>query len=427
MVIPKNSQELLIFLKHPLALSSFLVFGSTLLGNIFAYLFNLFAARLLGPSDYGVLAAVIALIGVSGVFSMALSVTVTKFVSSHKGKNESQKVSDLVINLTKVFFILGLLVLLFVVLFNSRLATFFNIPYKTSLIFVGIMIFVSNLLTINTAALTGLQKFSAFAFLSFGQTFLKFVLGLGLILAGLRVDGAVLAITLTAVLTYFLTFWPLKNILTFNLKKPELPWRSLMKYSLPAIFSMWGITSLASTDVVLVKKFFDPHSAGIYSFVSLIGRVIFFASGSVTSVMFPLVSERQAGGRKYKHLLYYSLLLIFIVSMFINAFYFLFPKFTISFFTGFGKTDYHLGSAYVGFLGLYYVFFSLSNSLTIYFLSVQKTLVASIPPALIALLQIALISQFHQNYLQVIFSSIICAALLLSFYLLYLFFYDRQN
>lgn len=427
MVFPKNKREILDIVKHPLALSSLLVFTSTYLGNIFAYLFNLLAARFLGPADYGILSAVIALMGIVGIFSLVLSVTVTKFVSSYKGRKENDEISRLVGDLSKVFFVVGLVVLLFVVLFNSQLADFFNIPYKSSLILVGVMIFISNLLTINTAAISGLQKFSAFAVISFCQTFLKFSLGLTLILIGLKVDGAVLAIVLTAFLTYLITFWPLKGIFRFNFKKPNLPLRSLIKYSLPAFFSMWGITLLTSTDVVLVNKFFDHHSAGVYSFAALVGRVVLFASASVTAVMFPVVSQRQASGQKYKHLLFYSLAIIFLVSLVIDSFYFVFPQFTLRFFTGFAKTDYPLGAAYVGLLGFYYLIFSLCNSLNSYFLSIHKTLIAALAPSSLAILQIILITRFHANFWQVIESSIVCGLLLLGFYLVYLFSYDHKS
>jgi len=427
MVIPRNRKEIVSFVKHPLAVNSLLVFSSTLLGNIFAYLFNIIAAKMLGPVDYGVLAAVIALMGITGVFSMSLSVTVTKFVSSYKGRGEEAEISSLVTNLTKIFLVLGVIVLIFFIVFEKPLAGFFNIPYQYAIVFVGAMILVSSLGTINMGTIGGLQNFSFIALANFSQTFLKFALGLSFIYMGFKVNGAALGIVLSAFIIYLMTFFPLRGIVSFNFSSIKLPWKKFISYSMPALFSMWGIASLTSTDVVLAKKFFDPEFAGVYSFTALVGRVIFFASSSISAVMFPLISERSAGGKRYKHLLLYGLLGTAFISLSINAFYFLFPVFTLQFFSGFGKSAYLLGASFVGILGFYYVIFSLCNSLISYFLSVHKTLVASAFPTAAALMQILLIGRFHEDPWQIIISSIVCVFLLLTAFLVYLVFYDREK
>lgn len=427
MVIPRSKKEVIDAFRHPLAFNSFLVFSSTLVGNVFAYLFNILAAKMLGPADYGVLAAVIALMGITSVFSLTLSVTVTKFVSSYKGRGEEKEIKNLISNLSKLFLLVGGLILLLFIIFEAPLASFFNIPYQYSIIFVGAMIFISSLQTINLGAIGGLQNFSFLSLANFSQTFIKFALGLSLIYLGFKVNGAVLGIVLAALATYLMTFVPLRQVISFDFSPVRLPWKKFISYSLPAIFSMWGIMALQSTDVVLVKKFFSPDFAGIYSFTALVGRVIFFASSSIAAVMFPLVSGRFAGGQRYKHLLFYGLLATLAVSTAINAFYFVFPQFTLQFFSGFGKSAYLAGSSYIGVLGFYYVIFSLCNGLTSYFLSIHKTVAASVFPTAAALLQILLLSQFHESLWQIIFSSIACVLLLLTAFLVYLFFYDRKR
>lgn len=417
--------KLFYLLRHPLTLSSLFVFASTLAGNVFAYLFNLFAARLLGPADYGILAAIIALMGIFGVVAGALFVTVTKFVSEFKGRGQDEEITLFVRRLVLVFALLGLAVLAGFFVGRQPLAAFFNIASANALVLVGLAMAVSLLSMINLGTLSGLQHFGFLALANFLGSFLKFLFGVVFLLLGGRVGGAALAVVLAPVCVYFLTFFPLRKVFLGKVKTSyAFPLRRLWAYSLPALFSTWGLIALTSSDVVLVKKYFDAETTGLYSFAALIGRVIFFASSSISTVMFPVVSERQAGGRRHDHILVYVLIVVAVVSLAIDAFYFLFSDFTIRFFSGFGKSSYLEAGRYVGLLGLYYAVFSLASLLINYFLSLRRLWPAVIWPALAALLQIVLIRFFHADVTTVIRLSLVVGVCLLS---VDLFYFWRQR
>ena len=53
--------------------------------------------------------------------------------------------------------------------------------------------------------------------------------------------------------------------------------------------------------LILVKHFFSPHDAGIYAGLSLIGRVIFFFSAPIASVMFPVIVQKYARKENYEN------------------------------------------------------------------------------------------------------------------------------
>lgn len=430
MDLSKGKERFLYYFNHPLALSGFLVFGSTFAGNLFAFLFNFLSARLLGPVNYGSLATVMAAIGITGIFSQTLFTTLVKFISNFKGEGEVGKLQALWKDLSLLFFFLGFLVFVFFYFFRSPLSQFLNVSSNASLIGVGLYLWFSFLQTINTATLTGLQDFNFVAALSFLGSFLKFILGTFFIVLGIDwgapVAGAVLGVTLSVLAVYLFTLWPLRSFAAVSgVILPKL-WRKLLRYGLPTAVSLWGMASLANADVVLVKKFFDPASAGYYSFAALVGRVVLFASSSASLIMFPLVSERAAGGRRYKHLLWGVFLVTVFISLGIGTFYFIFPKFTLWLFSGFSPS-YAAASPYLALLGFYYLFYSLSNVLVNYYLSLHKTLVTGMLTAGGALLQILLISQFHQNFFEVIVASLVSVALLLSLLLLYFFLNERRQ
>jgi O-antigen/teichoic acid export membrane protein len=57
-----------------------------------------------------------------------------------------------------------------------------------------------------------------------------------------------------------------------------------------------AVTSLSYMDVVLVKHFFDPKTAGIYSAVCLAGKVLLFILGIIPNVLLPKATSHAARG-----------------------------------------------------------------------------------------------------------------------------------
>jgi O-antigen/teichoic acid export membrane protein len=55
-----------------------------------------------------------------------------------------------------------------------------------------------------------------------------------------------------------------------------------------AIVFFVGQVVINNIDILLVKHFFPPREAGLYAAVALVGRVLYFASWSVVSAMFPV-------------------------------------------------------------------------------------------------------------------------------------------
>src|SRR5205085_2537303 len=114
----------------------------------------------------------------------------------------------------------------------------------------------------------------------------------------------------------------------------KIPLREIMKYALPTSFTVLALSAFTSTDVLLVKHFFNAHDAGFYAGLSVVGKAIFYFTAPIPVVMFPLLIKRHTQGENYKNLFYLALLLVFLPSLAITGFYFLFPKLTLTIFLG---------------------------------------------------------------------------------------------
>lgn len=397
------------------------MFASSVFSNFTAYLYNLFMGRFLGPANYGVLAALISLLTIVSILTITLSTAVVKFTATYKAQENFAALSFFFRRLSLIFALLGLLLFIVFFLVRFRLQEFLHLPSSVPLIILGILFFLNFTQTINNGILTGLQRFGFIAFSGAVSSLLKLVLGVLLVGLGWAVNGAIGAIALASLGGYLLTFWPLR----FLFKEKEntgavLPWRELLFYSAPVLLSTLGLNLLLTTDILLVKRFFSPEQAGLYSALSLVGRVVFYESSVVVAVMFALVAERHAGAREYRHLLHGSLLLVLLASLPVVVFYALFPQFSMNFFFG---NKYLAAAPYLWLFGTFTLLYSLVNVLANFFLSVKRVS-ASLLPFFFSILQAAALLLWHDSFLVVVRVSLITTALLLIALMLYYWRYE---
>jgi hypothetical protein len=77
-----------------------------------------------------------------------------------------------------------------------------------------------------------------------------------------------------------------------------------------AIVFFVGQVIISNIDILMVKHFFQPDDAGLYAAIALVGRLLYFASWSVVSAMFPVSAEKKEEERASGSLLTIPLLLV---------------------------------------------------------------------------------------------------------------------
>ena len=395
--------------KNPLFSGSAIMIVGSNVANFFAYIYHLILGRILGPSSYSELATLISILGLMGVISSSFYLVIVKFVSSAK-KNERKAMLSW---LSKKGFILGVSVLLVFSALVPFLSSSLQIDSKT-LFLVGPIFLVSTLAFINKSFLLGLLKFEKFIGTALSEAFLKLILGLLFVYLGLSVFGATLGMFLAFAAGWVISRFFLKEFLggkERNFKKS----RQLFIYSIPIIFQTIAVTSLYSTDIILVKHFFPPYEAGLYASLSTLGRIIFFGAAPVSTVMFPMISRRYAKGENYRKIFIYSLLLTMLIASGVLLIYSLFPEFSIKILFG---TAYLEAAPLLFWFGVFMALFTLSSLFISYFLSIEKTKVV-VFPLIAAAAQVVGIWFWHDTILSVIKVSIFSTSFLIASLLLY--------
>ena len=410
---------------HELVSGTFYIFIGSIFGNFLAFLLNLFLARNLSYADYAIFASLLSVITLAAIPAGSINTVIVKFATDFFVKNENHKLKTLYLLFFKFVLGLSLFIILLFFVFSSPLKDYLHIENAWYVIVSGFVISAFYLNTLNTAFLQSLLKFKLMAFINIFGSFLKLIVGVILVILGYRVFGGLGALFFMTFGMYLLAYAPLRKILKEKSsdKKISLDIKKMFVYAVPTFVTVLFLTSFTSMDVILVKHFFNPHTAGFYAGLSLIGKVIFYFTAPIPAVMFPLLVKRHATGKGFNNLFYLALLLVILPSVAITSFYFVFPSFVINLFLG-GR-EYLYVAPYLGIFGLYLTVFSLVNVCVNFFLSLNKTNI-SILVVLAAVSQIILIYIFHSNFYQVIGVSLLVSVLLFVS-LLFIFFKSYGN
>jgi len=404
-------------IKHELITGSAYIFAGSIFANFLAFLLNLFLARKLSYADYGIYASLLSIITLAAIPAGSINTILVRFTSDYHSKNQLDKLRSFYRKSFKFISLFSLLMLLLFVVFSPFIKDFLHLDNIFYVYVVGFCVAAGYIQILNSGFLQGLMKFGFIAFSSVFGGAIKLIVGVALVFLGFRAFSGLWAIASMGLGVFLIGFVPLRFIFSKNTgSEVHIPIKEVLRYALPVLVTVLFMTSFTSTDVILVKHFFNPHQAGFYAGLSLLGRVIFYFTAPIPTVMFPLLIRRYNSGKSFNNLFYLALFLVLLPSAAITGFYFLFPKFVVYLFLG-GR-DYLEIAGLIGFFGINLTIFSLVNICVNFFLSLNKTKIAPLI-VVAALAQIFLIYIFHTNFYQVIGISITVLLLLLTSLLLY--------
>lgn len=404
-------------IQHPLISGSGIIILGTTLANVFHFLFNLFMSRNLQVSDYGTLVSIVSLITLCTVPLSSITPAIVNFAGEHYAVKNFGVISLFYRKTIAYFFLVSLILIALVILFAGSIASFFKIGSIGLVMYTGITIAVIYLGTLNGALLQAKLAFKFIAISNLLSAITKISVGLLLVLAGYGIGGAISAFMVSFMVPFLLSFLPLKEIFTKTKETDyKLHLKGIANYGVPSAVAILGLSSLISTDQLLVKHFFSPNLAGLYAGVSLVSKVIFFLTAPIGTVMYPLIIQKHSKNEKYMNTLFIAVLMVFIPSLAISIFYFIFPEFALTFFLK--KPEYLAMSKYLGLFGIFIAIYSVISLLTYYFLSIKKTRVW-IPLLSASIAQGLLIYLFHTTFEQIIYISLSVSVLLLIYLLIY--------
>jgi O-antigen/teichoic acid export membrane protein len=395
-------------IRHELITGTFFVFIGSMFANFLAFLLNLFLARSLSYVDYGIFASLLSVLTLASIPAGSISTVLVRFATDYHSKNQLGRLQNFYKKSFKFISLFSFLILLLFIVFSPLIKDFLHLDNAFYVLVAGLCVVAGYIQVLNTGFLQGLTKFGYLSFAGVFSGIIKLIVGIAFVFLGFRAFSGLWALFFMGLGGFIITLIPLRFL--FSKSKDSntntdthISSKEILRYALPVFVSVLFITSFTSTDVILVKHFFNPHQAGFYAGLSLIGKVIFYFTAPIPAVMFPLLIRRKNLGRNFNNLFYLALLLVLIPSAAITIFYFVFPSLAVNMFLG-GR-DYLEIAGLAGFFGINLTIFSLINVCVNFFLSLNKTRIAPLI-VIAALAQIVLIYAFHNNFYQVITVSI---------------------
>ncbi len=317
--------------KNELAKNGIIMFISGTVVGILNYIYQIYMGRALGPEEYGVFGALFAIFYMIGIISQTLGTSVTQFISRFAG--EGRDFGFFIKGCLKRTILVGSVISILFLLYSREFMDLLKLPSIWPIIILILILSLSWINPIMDGSLRGMKRFSALGFVNMSNTAFKLIFGIALVMAGFGVSGALAGVAIGTILGLIISFIFLKSFMgKNNPDEHDFRFSSFYSYSLPVMAAMVCISIPSNLDLILAKFFFSPIEAGLYTSVSVLGKMIFFFSGAVGAVMFPVIAEKYAKKEDTRVILKKSLLCAGVLSGCLVSIYILFPQIVIKIF-----------------------------------------------------------------------------------------------
>jgi O-antigen/teichoic acid export membrane protein len=331
------------------------------------YLYYPVLGRMLTPGTFGEVQTLVSLFLQLSVFLAALSLVVVNITNN---TNDVARRNRLIFEIEKLALLLGLGVLAVTLLLGPQLQSLLRFTSPWPFAVLGLTLLVSVPFMLRLAFLRSKQLFGLVStgnILSAGG---KLVLSAALVVAGLGTIGAIGGILLAQIIACSVVVW---WALGLGLKPPDgkrfgLPDMKLLapelRYAGLVLAVSLAVTLQYSIDIIIVKHYFDAHTAGLYAGIAAVARILFFLTTSFTQVLISKVRMQDENGES-RRTLYKSLGLIGLVSLPVLGIMVFFPNHIVGLLMG---ESYQTFAELLPKLGLSVFLVSLLNVLAAYYL-----------------------------------------------------------
>jgi glycosyltransferase involved in cell wall biosynthesis len=278
------------------------------------------------------------------------------------------------------------------------LQDFFRASSQLPLLLFTPVLLIGLVASVDSGFLSGNLKFKILSIVLFVEPLSK--LAITFLLIALNLGSWVVAAVPTSLLISFAVGWFLISRIPYpDINLNEIDIRHFPKrFMTGAILNKVSLVLYMNMDILLAKHFFSPTDAGLYSFVSLAGKMVHYSSNIFAQFINPLVAHAEGAGKNSSKTFSMLLIPIIISSVFSYLLIGVFGNFTVPLLFG-DKTLPII--KYLPFYALSIAAFSIASSISAYQLARRKYIYPIINFAIMAG-QILVVFLYHDSISQFI-------------------------
>lgn len=399
---------------HKLLKQGSFLFVSTLIVNIGNYGINLLLGHWLAPADFSEVGLLATLLLLLSFVAVGFQMTAAKYTAGFS----LEEAASVIRWLRRLALLGGMIPMLFLFVGAGLLQDFFNTHSSWIFPIFGAGLPFYLLMSINRGILQGQSRFGRLAVTYQAEMWVRLVLSILLYKAGTGIPGITAAITLSLIASYLASLVSFTENNHYKFERKEL-----LKFLLIILIYECSQILINNSDTLLVKHYFSPADAGLYAAMALIGRIVYFSTWTVVTLLFPIVIRLEKEGKP--HLAYFSgsLLLVSGIAALIIFICYLVPVQAISLLFG---SDYLPVAPYLWKYALATGLFACANVFVYYNLSLERYLPVGVS-LMAGVLQVLMICFIHQNFLQIIYIQAgLMTGVIIFLLFLQLYFNNRQ-
>ncbi len=382
------------FVRHGL-----LVFAASMSINILGYAFHFAISRRIGVEQYGVLSALNAAFMISSMLGAIGGTVVVKYAAEFRATDSREHLAALVQKLTLYGIAGAAAVMVLLVAASPLIATYLKIANVPAVALTMVVIGISVATPCLRGVMTGTEDFTRYSISIVIESSIKAVAGVGLVYAGFGVDGAfagwacgsIVALAYTAIVLGRRYRRVPGAALYIDFRRL---WRTTGNVALASVL----LSLIGYADVLVVKHFADPTTAGLYGALSLSGKILLFLVSFIPTVLLPKATRQAIGGSSPIRVFLQALALSVAMSSAGLTFYYFFPALVV---TSLAGSSFAPAAPYVFAYAFATVLLAGLNIVVMYKIGIHRFDFLA-PVALCAVGEVAGISVHHQTLSDVI-------------------------
>jgi O-antigen/teichoic acid export membrane protein len=378
--------------------SGALVVASTALWHCSNFAFNAVGARFLGPAQYGVLAASISLLYLVSPVIVSIQTVASREATASRAAGEWVQLRHRLRSVGARLGIAGAVAAAVLAGLSPQASKFLRIGSPLPVVLTALTLPLLVVTHLQRGVLQGIQRFGRYAASTITEAVSKLLAAL--LLFGLlwRNPAAGTLSVLVAAACGLVVNVALLRFLPKGKLEGGRAARTSSRYSATVLATLVLLALLMSEDVLVAKRYLDPHAAGLYAGVSIVGKIVFFATSTLSLILFPVFSARHEAGRDSRAGLAAALGLVAGGACLLALVFFTAPQLVLTTLLG---GSFAAAEPYLGWMGIAFAFYAMTHLVATYLLAQRRADVVAIL-ATAALLQVAGFWSFHGGILQLI-------------------------